>query len=76
MSYTEEIIERRIRLNKERMEGRKFEEPIYTTGVAAKKLGVSPHTLRLYEAEGLIIPYRTDTGRGCTRSWKLKKFAA
>jgi len=39
------------------------EEPIISIGVAAKKLGVSPESLRLYEREGLVIPYRTSTGR-------------
>ena len=41
----------------------KPEEPIISIGVAAKKLGVSPESLRLYEREGLVIPYRTSTGR-------------
>jgi MerR family transcriptional regulator/heat shock protein HspR len=34
-----------------------------TIGVAAKKLGVSESTLRLYEREGLLISSRTETGR-------------
>ena len=38
-------------------------EPLYTIGVAARKLGVSPETLRFYEHEGLLIVYRTETGR-------------
>lgn len=38
-------------------------EPIYTIGVAARKLSVSSETLRYYEKEGLLIPYRTETGR-------------
>jgi MerR family transcriptional regulator/heat shock protein HspR len=38
-------------------------EPVYTIGVAARKLGVSSETLRYYEKEGLLIPYRTETGR-------------
>ncbi len=32
-------------------------------GSAAQKLGVSVPTLRLYEKEGLIVPYRTSTKR-------------
>jgi MerR family transcriptional regulator, heat shock protein HspR len=33
--------------------------PVYAIGVAAGLIGVSVHTLRLYESEGLIIPRRT-----------------
>ena len=38
-------------------------EPILTIGTIAKKLGVAVQTLRLYEQEGLIIPFKTDSGR-------------
>lgn len=38
-------------------------DPVYTIGTAAKRMGVSAETLRLYEREGLVIPYRTRTGR-------------
>ncbi len=38
-------------------------EPVFTIGLAAKKIGVSPETLRLYEREGLLLPHKTDTGR-------------
>jgi len=38
-------------------------EPIYSIGIAAKKLKISVPALRVYEREGLITPYRTDTGR-------------
>ncbi len=38
-------------------------EPIMPIGIAAKKLGISPETIRLYEREGLIIPYKTSTNR-------------
>ena len=38
-------------------------EPVFTIGVAAKKLGVAVPTLRMYEKAGLIIPYRNETGR-------------
>jgi len=37
--------------------------PIYPIGVAAKLLGVHPRTLRIYEAEGLIIPAREGNRR-------------
>ena len=38
-------------------------EPVFTIGVAAAKIGVSPETLRLYEREGLLLPFKTKTGR-------------
>jgi MerR family transcriptional regulator, heat shock protein HspR len=34
--------------------------PIYPIRTAAKLLGISVHTLRMYENEGLIIPSKTD----------------
>jgi MerR family transcriptional regulator/heat shock protein HspR len=36
---------------------------MFTIGFAAKKIGVSPETLRLYEREGLVLTYKTETGR-------------
>ena len=36
-------------------------EPIFPIGVAAKMVGISPSTLRMYETEGLVIPYKTST---------------
>lgn len=44
-------------------------DPVYTIGIAAKKMSVSPETLRLYERAGLLIPYKTRTGR---RLYSLK----
>ena len=38
-------------------------EPIYTIGLAAKKLNVSVATLRMYEQAGLIITHRTGSNR-------------
>ena len=38
-------------------------DPIYAIGIAAKKVGVSVHLLRVYEREGLILTERTETGR-------------
>ena len=38
-------------------------EPTFTIGVAARKAGVAVPTLRLYEKEGLICPFRTSTKR-------------
>ena len=34
------------------------ERPVYTISVAAKLMGISVHTLRMYEREGLIIPFK------------------
>ncbi len=39
------------------------DRPLFTIGVAAGLVGVSVHTLRMYENEGLIIPLRTETQR-------------
>ncbi len=33
--------------------------PIYSIGTAARMLGVSVQTLRMYESEGLIAPFKT-----------------
>lgn len=38
-------------------------EPVYTIGHAAEKLGVAVPTLRMYENAGLIVPHRTKTNR-------------
>ena len=38
-------------------------EPVFTIGIIAKKIGISPETLRLYERKGLLITHRTKTGR-------------
>ncbi|MBT4033618.1 MAG: MerR family transcriptional regulator [Candidatus Marinimicrobia bacterium] len=37
--------------------------PVFAIGVAADLVGVSVHTLRMYETEGLIIPQRTKSKR-------------
>ena len=37
--------------------------PLYTIGVAAKLTNTTVYTLRMYENKGLILPYRTSTGR-------------
>jgi MerR family transcriptional regulator/heat shock protein HspR len=35
------------------------EAPLYVISVAAQLVGVHPQTLRVYEREGLVEPYRT-----------------
>ncbi len=57
----------------EETHSRDFYEPIYTIGVASTKLGLSVHTIRLYEAEGLIIPFKTETGRRLFSDLELEK---
>ena len=37
-------------------------EPLLGIGLAAKKLGVSPELLRLYEREGLVLAHKTNSG--------------
>lgn len=48
-------------------------EPVYTIGIAARKLEVSVHALRLYEREGLIRPFRTDTNRRLYSDIEIRK---
>ena len=38
-------------------------EPIYSISTAAKLLGISVPTLRVYEKEGLIIPYKKESNQ-------------
>jgi MerR family transcriptional regulator, heat shock protein HspR len=35
--------------------------PVYTISTAAELLGISVHTLRMYEREGLILPYKKES---------------
>jgi MerR family transcriptional regulator, heat shock protein HspR len=37
------------------------DEPLYSISTAARLLNISVHTLRMYEREGLIIPYRKES---------------
>ncbi|RPI73467.1 MAG: MerR family transcriptional regulator [Ignavibacteriales bacterium] len=39
----------------------RFEEPVYPISAAAKLLNISVHTLRMYEREGLIVPFKKET---------------
>lgn len=38
-------------------------EPVFSIGITAQKIGVSPETWRLYEREGLVLPFKTKTRR-------------
>ena len=40
-----------------------MDEPKYTISMAAKLSGISIHTLRMYEREGLIIPFKKDSNQ-------------
>ncbi|MFH0990010.1 MAG: MerR family transcriptional regulator [bacterium] len=35
--------------------------PFYSIGTVARMLGVSVHTLRMYEREGLMLPYKKES---------------
>lgn len=37
--------------------------PLYPIGTAARMLGVSVHTLRMYERKGLIIPHHAESNQ-------------
>jgi len=39
------------------------DEPVLTIGLAAERAGIAVPTLRMYEMEELVIPYKTPTGR-------------
>ncbi len=36
--------------------------PVYTISTTAELLGISIHTLRMYEREGLILPHKKESG--------------
>jgi MerR family transcriptional regulator, heat shock protein HspR len=38
------------------------ELPLYTISTAAELLGISIHTLRMYEREGLVLPFKKESG--------------
>ncbi len=50
-----------------------FLEPKYTIGVASSKLNISVHSLRQYEREGLILSFKTPTGRRLYSDLELAK---
>ena len=39
------------------------DHPLYSIGSAARMLGISVHTLRMYERQGLILAYKTETNQ-------------
>ncbi len=48
-------------------------EPKYTIGVASSKLGISVHSLRQYEREGIILTFKTPTGRRLYSDLEIEK---
>ena len=50
-------------------------EPVFTIGVAAKKLNVVVPTLRMYEKAGLVLPYRNEFGRRLYSFADLRRFS-
>ncbi|MHB2155468.1 MerR family transcriptional regulator [Calditrichota bacterium GD2] len=52
-----------------------YYEPVFTIGTIAKKIGVAVQTIRMYEQEGLIIPYKTETGRRMYSLFDLDRLA-
>ncbi len=38
-----------------------FDQPVFSISTAAKILNISVHTLRMYEREGLVVPYRKES---------------
>jgi MerR family transcriptional regulator/heat shock protein HspR len=40
---------------------KRHDTPVYSIGSAARLLGISVHTMRMYERKGLIVPYKTET---------------
>jgi MerR family transcriptional regulator, heat shock protein HspR len=39
------------------------DNPVYSISAAAKLLNISVHTLRMYEREGLIVPYKKESNQ-------------
>ena len=38
-------------------------KPLFTIGIVAEMINMSTHTLRMYENKGLVIPFKTESGR-------------
>jgi len=38
-----------------------YDTPLYSIGTAARLLGISVHTMRMYERAGLIVPFKKET---------------
>ncbi len=45
------------------MEIHPYTKPVYTMSVTAENCGIHPQTLRFYERQKLVVPYRTESGQ-------------
>ena len=50
------------------------DKPVFTLSVAADLLGMHPRTLRIYEEERLVVPFRTETQRRRYSQNDIKRF--
>ncbi len=48
-------------------------EPVFPIGIVAQRLGISEHTIRMYEKEGLIIPYRKKSGHRLFSEYDMER---
>lgn len=51
------------------------DRPLFTISSAAEILNVSVHTLRMYEKEGLIIPFRKESGHRLYSDSDIKRLS-
>ena len=50
-----------------------FEIPLYPISSAAKILGISVHTLRMYEREGLILPFKKESSHRLYSEYDIQR---
>jgi MerR family transcriptional regulator/heat shock protein HspR len=48
-------------------------EPIFTIGIVAERLGISEHTIRMYDREGLIIPFKKESGHRLFSEYDMER---
>ncbi len=48
-------------------------EPVFPIGIVAQRLGISEHTIRMYEREGLIIPYKKESGHRLFSEYDMER---
>ncbi|UCE07900.1 MAG: MerR family transcriptional regulator [bacterium] len=67
----------KIELKVRKMAAMEFDdnEPVFTIGVAARKLNIAVPTMRMYEKAGLIIPFRNESGRRIYSFADLKRIS-
>lgn len=49
-------------------------DPVYTISTVARLLGISVHTIRMYEKEGLIVPFKTNGNQRRYSDLDLERF--